>query len=84
MTKSFLQRETNLAAHGIAVDLAHVHPSIRPVNVADLKGPGVQVAVEYRKSGVVGQHTIVHRQDAFVIRLDPGNLFGGEISVQQL
>jgi hypothetical protein len=64
-----------LTEHWIRVDLAHVNASIWAVNVSDVQRPRVQVAVEDRQPGVVGQNSVVHGQNAFIVGLDPGHLY---------
>ena len=44
------------------------------MDVADVQSPRMQIAVQYGEPGVVGQHSVVHGQDAFVVGLDPGHL----------
>lgn len=54
--------------------MTHVNTAVGAVDVADVQRPRVQVAVKDRETGIVGQNSIVHGQNAFVVGLDPGHL----------
>ena len=54
--------------------LTHVDAAIGAPHIADLQRPGVQIAVQDRQPGVVGQHAVVYGQNDLLVRFDPGHL----------